>query len=392
MTEFVRKPSGLEAFFIDLDACGCNMTFHYFLKLDRQPDLEQLNDALRQALDTHGGINLKYHKNRWYKAEYTPRCIEIPMDSEDVYSCSVSRLDYRRNTVDLNVLHHEQKDLWYLCFDFFHGAVDGRSGLQFIYDFFHILKGDYDAQNSFHLTDMDIIGEKDAPRHHCKKTRIPLFPRCNPKNWLPRKKGEHKTIVMTTNACVKASAAKLASAVAKCFTSRSAKMIIPVDIRRYAKKTGNFLFGNLIAPIFVDANTIRKIDDVRTEIRDFVKSKPLLTAIISKLNIYSKIPHWLRKLVIGLLVPLVMRSRRFICCALVSPIGTIDSKQIENTSFEVEDIAVTFVSFPFTAFTVTSVQFNGHTNTTVSWHTGRVPQHTVANLIENIDYNISENN
>ena len=86
-----------------------------------------------------------------------------------------------------------------------------------------------------------------------------------------------------------------------------------------------------------------------------------------------------------------MRSRRFICCALVSPIGTIDVKQIETSSFQVEDIAVTFVAFPFTAFTVTSVQFNGRTNTTISWHTGRVPKHTVSNLIENIDHNISEN-
>ncbi len=387
---FVRKPSGLESFFIDLDACNCNMTFHYFLKLDREPSLEQLNDVLQKALDTHKGINLKFYKNSWCKSDYTPRCIVKLMDSDDVYTCSVSRLDYRRNTVDLNVLHHEEKDLWYLCFDFFHGAVDGRSGLQFICDFFHILKGDYTAVNNFCLRDMDIIYDKKSPRVHPRKTRIPLFPRCNPKNWLPRKTGRDKTFVLTTYACAKSSAAKLASAVAKCFTSRSAKMIIPVDIRRYAKQTGEFLFGNLIAPIFIDAHTVRKLDDVRTEILEYVKQKPLLGAIVSKLDIYSRIPPKLRQIVIRLLLPLVMLSRRFICCALVSPIGNIDTAHFENSSFQVEDIAVTFIAFPFTAFTVTSVQFNGHTNTTISWHSGRVPKHTVAELIENIDRCICE--
>lgn len=390
MKGFVRKPSGLEAFFIDLDACGCNMTFHYFLKLDRKPCLDQLNEVLQQALETHRGINLKFHKNRWCKSDYTPKCIVKHMDSDNVYTCSVSRLDFRRNTIDLNVLHYEEKDHWYLCFDFFHGAVDGRSGLQFIYDFFHILNGDYTAANNFRLVDMDIVGDKNIPRIRSKKTRIPLIPKCNPKNWLPRKNGENKTIVLKTNACTKSSSAKLASAVARCFTSKSAKMIIPVDVRRYAKRTGEFLFGNLIAPIFVDANTVRKIDDVRTEIREFVKQIPLLRSIVSKLNIYSKIPTRIRQLVIRTLLPFVMKSRRFICCALVSPIGLIDNAQLENDHFHVEDIAVTFIAFPFTAFTVTSVQFDGHTNTTISWHSGRVPKHTVSELIDNIDQCIFE--
>ena len=387
----VRKPSGLEAFFIDLDACGCNMTFHYFLKLDREPCLDQMNVVLQKALETHKGINLKFAKNRWCKSDYTPQCIVKLMDTDDVYTCSVSRLDFRRNTVDLNVLHHEEKDLWYLCFDFFHGAVDGRSGLQFIYDFFHILNGDYTAVNNFRLRDVDIVGDKETPRIRSKKTRIPLFPKCNPKNWIPRQSGENKTIVLKSNNCIKSSAAKLAGAVAQCFTSKSARMIIPVDIRRYAKRTGEFLFGNLIAPIFVDANTVRKIEDVRTEILEFVKQKPLLSAIVSKLDIYSKIPPKLRQLVISFLLPLVMKCRRFICCALVSPIGLIDNAQLENSSFKVEDIAVTFIAFPFTAFTVTSVQFNGHTNTTIAWHSGRVPKQTVSQLIENIDHCICEN-
>jgi branched-subunit amino acid ABC-type transport system permease component len=38
----------------------------------------------------------------------------------------------------------------------------------------------------------------------------------------------------------------------------------------------------------------------------------------------------------------------------------------------------------FTAFTVISLQFKGRTNTTVSWHSGRVPEETANILMEDI--------
>ena len=55
-----------------------------------------------------------------------------------------------------------------------------------------------------------------------------------------------------------------------------------------------------------------------------------------------------------------------------------------SDAFNVLDYTVTFVSFPFTAFTVISLQFKGRTNTTVSWHSGRVPEETANILMEDI--------
>ena len=71
---FVRKPSGIEAFFIDLDECGCNMTFHFFLCLNKKPSLDLLNNALEKVLRTHSRINMKLDHDLWYLSDYIPEC------------------------------------------------------------------------------------------------------------------------------------------------------------------------------------------------------------------------------------------------------------------------------------------------------------------------------
>ena len=71
---FIRKPTGIEAFFIDLDAGGCNMTFHFYLKLDKKPDPERLKAAMKQILSTHQGINMKFYKDAWYASSYSHEC------------------------------------------------------------------------------------------------------------------------------------------------------------------------------------------------------------------------------------------------------------------------------------------------------------------------------
>ena len=80
-----------------------------------------------------------------------------------------------------------------------------------------------------------------------------------------------------------------------------------------------------------------------------------------------------------------MASKRFIYCALVSPLGKIESNKLQSKNFKVDDVNVTIVSFPFTAFTVISLEYNEHTNVTVAWHSGRVPESVANRLIDRID-------
>lgn len=383
-SSFIRKTSGAESFFIDLEECNCNMTFHYYLKLDRQPDLSELNATFAKVLATHSGINLRYRNDAWYKSDFIPECIVKDIDCEDIYSYKPTRLNHRKQTIGLNLLHMTVTDTWYLCFDFFHGAVDGRSGVFFIYEFFSVLNGNEPSNCEFKLRDKDIIETKIRGKHRTNNYNFTVIPECDPDNWQPSKSGEVKTYVWSHNVCASSLSSKLSLAVGKCF-NKSAKMIIPIDIRRYSEDQEKVLFGNLFVPVFIDANTLRKADEIKDDIVNYVRHQPLLQAITKHLSIYTKFPSKIRRAVIRFFLPMVMSSKKFIYCALVSPIGHIDSEKLKNDKFNVEDVNVTFISFPFTAFSVISVQYDGHTNTTVAWDSGRVPQNTANKLIENID-------
>jgi len=384
MDTCLRKPSSLESFYIDLDTCGCNMTFHYFLQLDRRPSLRLLNRTLRKLLTTtHREINLKFRELAWHLSDYiSPVRVEETKD-DDVCNSRPPRLDFLKHTLALNVLHNRQ-DQWFLRFDFFHGAVDGRSGIQFIYDFFAALNGKDPRNGEFTRMDSDLVPVKQEQAN--KKLPIPCWPVHKLKSGLISGKGVDRTQLVRTMACTKSMAAKLSNAVASCFRER-AKMIIPVDVRRYSQDKKP-LFGNLIVPIFVDANTNRRIEDLRTEILSYVKDSSLLSAGLNSLSFYSRIKPSLRVAILRKLIPLVMASKKFICCALVSPVGEVKSDKLICPAFSVRDVIVSFVSFPFTAFTVASVQFDDHTNTTVSWHSGRVSPEVADNLIRSIDENL----
>ena len=385
MDTFVRKPSCLESFFIDLDDCGCNMTFHYYLQLDRKPSIELLDRTLRIMLTTtHKGINLQYHDDQtWHIADEIPSVYVTEADNDDVYMLEAHHLDCRKQTLSLNVIH-TRSDLWFLCFDFFHGAVDGRSGIQFMYDYFAALNGKDNRSSEFAMMDSDLV-----PVEHkfgSKKLPIPCWPVHTLKRGLPTGVGTDQTLLLRTMTCTRSMAAKLANAVATCFNNH-AKMIIPVDLRRFGANNKT-LFGNLIVPIFVDANTNRRIEDLRTEILSYVKDQSLLSATLNSLFFYNKINPKLRVSVLRRLIPVVMASKKFIICALVSPVGEIKSENLVCPEFSTEDVVLTFISFPFTAFTVASIQFKGQTNTTISWHSGRVTQAVANKLAYSIDKNL----
>ena len=383
--EFIRKPSGIEAFFIDLDECGCNMTFHFYLKLDKQPSCEEINDALDRALETHGNMNLMYKDGKWFKSDYIPRCTVKEVEEEDPYSFKPTRINFYKHTIAINILHVTKKDEWHLCFDFHHGVVDGRSGVQFVYDFFEILNGHRPTENEFLTSDCEIIHTPEKLEENAKKIPFTVLPECEPSGWDPKRDGKAMTRVLKKDTFVKAAAAKLSAAVSECFTKKSAKMIIPVDVRRYANDDKKSFFGNLFVPVFVDTGTVRKMDEIRGEILEYVKQRPLLEKTANLIRIYSKISPGLRLEVLRFFLPIVMESKNFIYCALVSSVGMIDSEKLCTKNFKVDDVVVTFASFPFTAFSVISIQYNGNTNTTVCWHSGRVPDEKVTQLIETIE-------
>ena len=382
---FIRKPSGLESFFIDLDAGGCNMTFHFYLELDRKPDLAFLNATMKKMIDTHEGINMRFYRNAWYSSSYVPECRVYEVDGNDLENFRPYRLDFRTHTVALNVLHAKQSDTWYLCFDFFHGVADGLSGVQFIYNFFDLLNGRNLPEISFTASDYNLVNDNGRPRWKGKHPDFTVFPKCEPSNWNIGKDGHSKTAVLRCERSIRYAAARLSDVIGSYFSDKSAKMIIPINVRRYDDTSrGKALFGNLFVPMLLDVKSCKSWQNIHGKIIDFAKCKPRIRKMAKNLKIYSKFSTKLRQLIIKRAVPTVMSSKKFIYCALVSTLGRIDNERLKSDAFNVNDYTVTFDSFPFTAFTVITLQFKEKANTSVSWNSGRVPENIAQSLIDDI--------
>lgn len=379
---FRRKATAMESFFMDLDDGGCNMTIRFFLQLDRQPALALLDDAMQSMLRSHPSVNLKYQNRVWRISREVAPCRVIEADTEDVYNAATTKLDFRRQTLALNVIH-TKNDSWFLRFEFFHGAMDARSGIQFIYDFFATLNGKQTEAAEFSLRDRDLI-----PRRYsrCKLAPIPSWPKCSLKDGKPTGREEEKTVMLRTEAVATSMAARLAGAVGQCFQGR-APMVIPVDVRRFSTEQKN-LYGNLFVPIIVDANSDRPIEQLRSEISAKARKKQHLSAILNSIGFYRAVPERLRKFAVRHMVHGLGMYPQFVCCALVSPLGRLEEERLQAEAFRVVDAAAICDAFPVCAFTVGAVQYGEHTNTTIAWNTGRVPRETVEKLMHTIDHTI----
>ena len=384
-SSFIRKPNGLESFFIDLDAGGSNMTIHFYLELDRKPNVHRLRKAFEQTLRIDKGMDMRFYKNAWYTVTIPHECPVIDVEGYDLEKYVPSHLDYTKSTIDIKVLHATLSNTWYLCFDFFHGVSDGRSCVQFIYDFFDVLNKRRIRDPEFSMNVAEII-----PKHsESKKGKIhqafSIISKCAPSQWHVKTEGRDKTVVLRHESTLRGISAHYAGVVSTLFKNKSAKMIIPVDIRRYSDRKDKSLYGNIFAPMFFDAAKHPKWQDAYDAIWKFAKHQHTLRRLLRKLNLYARIPVRLRQFVIRKAVPFVMSRKNFIFCALVSSLGNIESQRLITQDFSVRDVSATFISFPFAAFSVISLQYEGHTKTTISWHSKRVPKQAVNSLIEGIN-------
>jgi len=382
---FIRKPSGLEAFFTDLDAGGSNMTIHFYLELTQKPDVDRLREAMRKLLGTHTGANMRFYKNAWYAVSHDCECPVIEVEGRDLGAYTPARLDFHTKTVDLKVLHATTSDAWYLCFDFFHGVMDGRSAVQFVYDFFDVLNDREYLEPEFKLNVYELLKKKKKTESRKVHNAFTVFSNCAPSQWRGKKRGKDKTITVSHEKTVRGISAHYARTISQLFKKRSAKMIIPVDVRRYMGEENKNLYGNLFVPLLLEAAKYPTWAETQDEIWHFVKHRAQIRALAKHFNIYGKIPTKPRQFIIRKAIPWVMSRKKFVYCALVSSIGAIDSSKLSCDAFAVKDCSVSFISFPFASFSVVSLQYDGRTNTSISWHSGRVPQKTVNELVKAIN-------
>ena len=371
---FVRRRSCIEALFTDFHDTGLNMTFRYYLRLDRMPQVSILEQMLGDALVAHPDVNLRLHKGAWYRSDFLPPCDTREVGA-DVCEDAPDRLDFRKHTLAMHLLHTPSDD-WYLAFDFFHGVVDGRSALHFLYGFFRA-EGVATEASDGSLTHVSLLPGREAGR---RPFRVPWMPLVRAKDWQPRAKGSYRTVSVTGAACPRGASERLTRRVGACFCGKRATTVIPIDLRPFGQKDV-FLLGNLILPVLTDPFRYEQ-GQLQSRLREDARDWALHAGTSAGIAFYGRLPRWLTRMGLRMTMPIFQRIPRFVCAGVVSPVGTVAHQRLRCPHFAAVDMLAAFTATPLNAFTVVSLQFDGHSSTTVSWHSGRVPDHVARKLAD----------
>ncbi len=375
---FIRKPSSNECMYMDLNDIGYNTAIRFFLEISAMPDIEKLNDIFAKAVHVFRGINLKYRKNCWYISDAVPPVGVITETAENIESVAVTPFDYRVNTVRFNVVIPKNKKI-YLCFDFFHGAADGVTALSFLHCFFDILNGCTPALTDPTLSDVDIVSHT----HNSKHSPI-LFPNS-------RLIGEKTsnienvgdiTLSIVTSSTVFSVASLITEAV--CAEFDRPTVMIPVDIRRYYKKDGFFLCGNLALPLFLRLDKGQNSLQIANIIKEKVENRTPLSRRTADFCGYRRILPFLRRQILRLYTGVLNKSKRYALSGLVSSVGMLDKTRLQNTYFSVLDAAVTLSPIPNAAFTAVALRFGDKVHITVSGNGSKMGKDKLVNTVGNI--------
>lgn len=367
---YVRRPSANELMFIDMAKLGNDVNEYFLLELDCKPPLEILNQALDTLMKTHSSINLCYRKGRWYPSTVTPHieAVSVPEDKK-VTECMIVPSDPFSHTFSAT-LFEEANGKCTLCFNVFHGAADGRSVIQLIYDFIAVLNHRAPTDGDFHRNDRTIVGQ-----YPVRYTKIPVKPRCIADGWTPGECGAFAIDRIQVPTATGSIAARLSAAATSMFRPDCRLVMLPVDLRRYDHKPHKFLYGNLILPIYLQAG--QDVDTIANEIRYRVQRREALSVSTSFLWGYGLLPDRMRQQIVKQLLIKLWKVPEFQVCAVISNVGRIDTARLENPYFRIQNVSASLGCSYYSGFNVVSTVFGDHTTVSFTWQEGKVPPEAV---------------
>lgn len=378
-TEYVRRLSSGELLFADLDHCGINMTFHYFLRLDRMPDQALVEKAYADTVALHPGMNLRLKGRRWALSHEKILCQTVETGEDFLERCPV-RLNPKKTTLGLQRVHVQPQDQWYLCFHFFHGCADGRAALTFICDFFSLLRQEQPQPGECGYRYEDLLLPVERP---AQPLELPMQFVCKANTCQKRQKLQHRTMLIQTPGEPKGVSARLCIASWKRFTGKRRMTVVPVDLRRHCPEHPK-LMGNLIQPLLVYAADGMDLQRLRQKMLVEATDRRKMSGSVWSLRCYSAIPKPLRRMIVRLACRCYRGTNHFLCCAMCSHVGKIQKEQLAAKDLQVTDLFVTFTDTPLNALTVVTVQFDGHTNVTLSWDGGRLDEALMEQIVSDI--------
>ena len=343
---FARKVTCNEKIFLALTDCRAHMIFRFLLHLDAKPSLDVLEEALRKALENCPDANLRFLRHAWYVAEYLPPIEFFESDSDSIEEHPISELDYRKNTMKMSVIHHKKTDGWYIALEFFHGACDGRSALNFTYDIFSAMSGAPMNHYVRGVTDAQLVKKYTDPRY-AEPPKI--LQRCRMKNAPTGKQRQKELNVFSTDYRSGAIAAKLTYAVSQVYRPEKATVMIPVDLRGYMDEQEPFRFGNLVLPLFYRSGG-KDLARISRQLRKKIKRGAALSPYGARNPALYLAPLWLVRTITKIYLNFLQKTDRYMFCSIVSYLGSVDPSRMTSPHVNATDMTFQATSVPLWGF------------------------------------------
>lgn len=154
---WVRKATCIEKLYVALADNGTSPTFRYLIRVDQELPAESIDAAVKAAVSNCPAANLKFNNNHWYFSDYLPPFTTSVAHEDDILTHPISDMDCRKHTLKVSGLYHRVSDTRYIAVEFFHGACDGLSALNFIYDVFAALDKRALTKYTWNMTDMQVV-------------------------------------------------------------------------------------------------------------------------------------------------------------------------------------------------------------------------------------------
>lgn len=384
---WVRKATCIEKLYVALADNGNSPTFRYLVRVDRELPIAEIDAAVKAAVSNCPAANLKYRNNSWFFADYLPEFAVVDAYEEDVIEHPISYVDCRKHTLAVSGIRHVKTDTYYIAVEFFHGACDGLSALNFIYDIFAALDNRALTKYSWDVTDIQVVNEY-ATQHTEKPD---LVTACELKTPAPIAGETTNETAGITQVTIPYRAGgisgKLSCALSQVFTNKRAKVMIPVNMRAYVdnnKDKDTFMFGNLASALFCQCGG-KSQNQILGDIKNKLATRAALSRRTTEFRAIRASSLFLLRWVVRMYETFWNRKNRYALSGMISHLGPVDQTRLQNPHVNVTDMYCHLNYFPLCGFVLVSICFGDKLNVSIrSNPKQRVDEKTINDLKENI--------
>ncbi|MCB0851965.1 MAG: acyl carrier protein [Bacteroidetes bacterium] len=297
----------------------------------------------------------------------------IPEDFSD--SIFKKPLDpFSGRCMEIHLFHGENTSV---LFRILHSIVDGKGAQLVLTSLFSMLRGDEIDINPGFISDIEVRKKLASPAHGEREGygfKWPCF---------SLSENNHNGFVSGTILFPK----RIEAPLAKCavwFANRfnqSARMLIPVDLRRH--EVVENMAANLSLPIYLKIDPGQTWNEVQGNLLGaLAENKELAAESMENFGLFA--PDFVLEGLMKYVIKQAGRKNRYPMSGFLSDVGVWDLETISTSDFEANDVITLPVFVPLAPFSVNVLHHSGGTRMSVS-----VPDHIdVFSLLEEIEEHI----